>query len=126
MWMLHHSRLSAFIFLLLSVLILWILPVKELNPNVVAFVICLFATLVVAFAFAELFHSLHIDQLKYKYPISGALGIVAGIVVYLSLRDSDFFSLGWVNVYGKDAMLILNIICAVYLFFYKGRKKESE
>ncbi|MCE2497307.1 MAG: hypothetical protein J4F31_12170 [Flavobacteriales bacterium] len=125
MWMLHRSRLSALLLLLFSLIILFILPIDEVDPNMVAFVICLFATIIVAFALSELFHRISIDQMKYKYTISGVFGIVVGIIVYFSLRDSSFFSLHWVNVYGKDTMLILNLITALYIFFYKGKRSEA-
>jgi|GEM_PF-2577903 hypothetical protein len=126
MWMLQRTRLTAIILIAFSVLILWALPVQEINPTMVAFVVCLFATIIVAFASSELFHRINIDQMKYKYSISGALGIIVGIIVYFALKDSNFFSLHWVNVYGKDAMLIVNIVCAIYIFFYKGRTEETE
>lgn len=125
MWMLQRSRLSALPLLLFSLIILYILPIAEVDPNMVAFVICLFATIIVAFASSEIFHRVSIDQMKYKYTISGVLGIVVGIVVYFSLRDSNFFTLHWVNVYGKDVMLILNLIAALYIFFYKGKSSEA-
>ncbi len=125
MWMLQRSRLSALLLLLFSLIVLYILPVAEINPTMVAFVICLFATIIVAFASSELFHRIDIDQMKYKYTISGALGIFVGIIVYFSLKDSNFFTLRWVNTYGKEAMLIVNLLCALYIFFYKGKSSEA-
>jgi hypothetical protein len=104
----------------------YILPVSTLNSQKVAFLISMALAIVVAFALSELSHQIKVERVLYKYAVSGGLGIIAGIIAFIALRDSSFLSMEWINSYGKLLLIALNVVAALFLFFYKGVKKEAD
>jgi hypothetical protein len=104
----------------------YILPVSTLNSQKVAALISLVIAIVVAFALSELSHQIKVERILYKYAVSGAFGIIAGIIAFIAIKDSSFLSMEWINSYGKLLLIALNVLAALYLFFFKGAKRNNE
>jgi hypothetical protein len=119
------KRLSALGFVLVTNFGFYVLPVSTLNSQKVAFLVSMVLAIVVAFALSELSHQIKVERVLYKYAVSGGLGIIAGIIAFLALKDSSFLSMEWINSYGKLLLIALNALAALFLFFYKGVKKKE-
>jgi hypothetical protein len=57
--------------------------------------------------------------------VSGVLGIITGTIAFIPLKDSSFLSMEWINSYGKLLFIAVNVLAALFLFFYKGAKKTD-
>jgi len=63
--------------------------------------------------------------MRYRYVLSGGIGIAVGAVAYLVLKDSKFLSMEWINSGGKVVLIVLNLIAALVLFFLKPAPRKS-
>jgi hypothetical protein len=121
-----RKRLYALGLVLVTNFGFYILPVSTLNSQKVAALISLALAIVIAFAFSELSHQIKVERILYKYAVSGAFGIIAGIIAFIAIKDSSFLSMEWINSYGKLLLIALNVLAALYLFFFKGAKRNKE
>ena len=122
----RKRRLAALGLILVTNFGFYILPVTTLNSEKVAILISMILTVIMAFVFSALSHQVRVRQIRYKYGVSGVLGLVCGILCYMAIKDSAFLSLEWINSYGKLLLIGMNVLAALFLFFTKREKKQTE
>ena len=118
----RKRRLAALGLILVTNFGFYILPVTTLNSEKVAILVSMIVTVALAFVFSALSHRIHVERILYKYVVSGALGLIGGVICFIAIKDSPFLSLEWVNSYGKLLLIAINVLAALFLFFTRREK----
>jgi hypothetical protein len=121
----RHKRLFALALAIATDIGFYFLPIQMLETDKATFLLSLICTIVAAFATSELLHRIHIDALKFKYPISGVCGVIMGFSLYFWLENSTIVSADWLNEYGKLALIFLNLIAVLFIFLYRPKLKGA-
>ena len=121
----RKRRLAALGLILVTNFGFYVLPMATLNSAKVAILISMIVTVIMAFVFSALSQQVRVRKIRYKYGLSGVLGLVCGVLCYMALDDSPFLSLEWVNSYGKVLLIGINVLAALFLFFTKREKKTD-
>ncbi len=124
----RHRRLFALALVAVTDIGFYILPVRVLDAEKVALLIGMVVAVAAAFVFSAFSHLIRVDKLRYKYVLSGGIGIAIGAVAYFVLHDSKFLSMDWINSGGKIVLIVLNLVAAQVLFFLKpaaGKAKKQ-
>lgn len=113
----QHPRLLALAVVAMTNIGFYVLPVRVLDAEKMALIIGMVVSVTVAFVFSAFSNLVRMKRIRYKYVMSGVVGIAVGAVVFFLLRDSSFLSMEWINSGGKLVLIALNVIAALVLFF---------
>ena len=97
----------------------------DINANSLSLVSTLVVVVVTAFSFSALLRNFESLTLKKNYLLSGIIGIVLGVLYFIWASDNLEDMVSWLQKYGVEFLLLIILICAMILYFFKGRKTES-
>lgn len=121
----RHRRLFALVLIAATNIGFYTLPVRVLDADQVALLIGMVVAVTVAFVFSAFSHLIRVDRMRYRYVLSGGIGIAFGAVAYIVLKDSRFLSMEWINSGGKVVLIALNLAAALVLFFLKPAPRKD-
>ena len=108
--------------LVCEILVLMMMAI-DIDSSSLSFVSTLVVVVLVAFTLSALLRNVKSLTLTKNYAITGAIGVVAGIVYYWWAGDHLDAMVLWLQSYGIYFLMLVIFLCALILYFSKGENK---
>ena len=111
--------------LLISDLVIYLTRDFEISSGSLSFLLTLVVVVFVAFAASAVLRNSKSLKMSRNYTYSGILGVIIGIIFYVWIKSNIEQLTEWFAEHGLGLLLILNVICALTIFFVKKRKTQA-
>ncbi len=118
-------RTAALLLIAISELLILLLLNLELSASSLGMISTLVVVVTFAFASSALLRNIKSLKLGRNYTISGIIGVVIGVIYYLWARTNLESFVLWLKESGVNLMLLIIFIAALFLFWNKGKKVQS-
>lgn len=119
-------RSGALVTVIVSEILILLLIGMDISANSLSLVSTLVVVVVTAFACSALLRNFKSLILRKNYLISGIIGVVIGVLYFIWAADNLENMVYWLQRYGVELLLLIILICALILFFFKGHKTMQE
>ncbi len=123
-------RNYALVLLLISNLVIYLTQdMSGISGGSLSFLLTLVVVVLAAFTVSALLRNARSISMTKNYVYSGLVGLILGIIFYFWVKQSIEGWTKWFNDNGLTVLLILNVICALVIFFVskpKGKIKAVE
>ncbi|MGY5356186.1 hypothetical protein [Wenyingzhuangia sp. IMCC45467] len=97
----------------------------NISSSALSFISTLVIVVIVAFSISALLQNIKTLKASKKYGISGVLGVLIGLLYYWWASDHFTTLVTWLQTYGMYFLFIIIFLCALFLYAYKDKKKET-
>lgn len=118
-------KIGALITILVCELLIMTMMSVDIQSSSLSFISTLVVVVIVAFSFSALLQNIKSLAASKKYGISGLLGVVVGLIYFWWASKHFETIVQWLTSYGIYFLFIIIFLCALFLFAYKGDKKEK-
>ncbi|MDO3695083.1 hypothetical protein QVZ41_09530 [Wenyingzhuangia sp. chi5] len=118
-------KTGALLTILISELLILMMMSLDIQSSTLSFVSTLVVVVIIAFSFSALLQNIKSLTSSKKYGISGLIGVVAGLFYYWWASKHFETIAAWLKTYGLYFLFIIIFICALFLYAYKGEKKQK-
>ncbi|ANW96151.1 hypothetical protein AXE80_07610 [Wenyingzhuangia fucanilytica] len=119
-------KTGALLTILVCELLILMMMSVDIQSSSLSFVSTLVVVVIVAFSFSALLQNVKSLASSKKYGISGLIGVIAGLFYFWWASKHFETIVGWLKTYGLYFLFIMIFICALFLYSYKGDKKEPK
>jgi len=118
-------RSGALVTIIVSEILVLLLIGMDISANSLSLVSTLVVVVVTAFACSALLRNFKSIILRKNYLISGIIGVFIGILYFIWAADNLENMVYWLQRYGVEILLLVILVCALILFFFKGHKPQQ-
>lgn len=97
-----------------------------INAASLSFLLTLVVVVLIAFTSSALLRNAESLTMTKNYTYSGLIGVVVGIAFFFWVNTNITVLVEWFNNNGLTILLVINLICALTLFFSPKKKKLPE
>ena len=109
--------------LLLTNIVIYLTDILSVSSGYVSFMLTLVMVVLVAFASSALLRNVQNLKMTRNYMYSGLIGVVFGLIFVFWINSNISAFSDWFAENGLGMLLIINIICALTIFFAPKPKK---
>jgi Na+-driven multidrug efflux pump len=112
--------------LILTNLVIYLTNDLSVDSGYLSFLLTLVMVVLVAFVSSSLLRNVKNLKMTRNYLYSGIIGVVFGLIFIFWVNSNIQALQRWFEEYGLALLLIINLICALTIFFARKRKNIPE
>ena len=118
-------RNYALALLILSDIVIYLTKDLDVSSGSLSFLLTLIVVVIIAFISSALLRNAKNLKMTKNYTYSGSMGVVVGIIFYTWVKSNIAALTEWFAAHGLTFLLLINILCALIIFFTASRKKPE-
>ena len=112
--------------LILTDLVIYLTKDLDVGSGSLSFLLTLIIVVLAAFASSAMLRNMKSLKMTRNYTYSGIIGVLVGILFYFWVKSNIEALTTWFAEHGLTFLLVINIICALTIFFVKKPEKLEE
>lgn len=112
--------------LLLTNAVIYLTKDLSISSGYLSFLLTLVMVVLVAFASSAFLRNIKNLKMTRNYMYSGIMGVVFGLIFIFWVNSNISALTDWFEANGLGLLLIINVICALTIFFAPKRKKQVD
>lgn len=112
--------------LVLTNIVIYLTDQISVDGGYLSFLLTLIMVVLVAFISSAMLRNVKNLKITRNYLYSGIIGVIFGLFFVFWVNSNIAAFTSWFNEYGLIVLLIINLLCALTIFFARKPRKKTE